>query len=171
MTSCPLSLQQFFLQLQTETLPSAVAVIAGNKENPQLTGNASFYQVPFGGVLIEMEVCGLPSQATGDSSFFGLHIHEKGNCTPPFDQTGNHYNPTNQLHPFHAGDLPPLLGNEGYAYSVFYTRRFQLPDVLNRSLIIHAMPDDFTTQPSGKSGEKIGCGVITQVQRSVFPEY
>ena len=171
MTSCSLSLQQFFLQLQTDTLPSATTVITGNKENPQLTGYAYFYQIPFGGVLIEIEVCGLPPQTTEDSSFFGLHIHEKGNCTPPFDQTGNHYNPANQPHPFHAGDLPPLLSNEGYAYSVFYTRRFQLLDIINRSLIIHDMPDDFTTQPSGKSGKKIGCGVITTVQRNTFPEY
>ena len=171
MTSCLSSLQQIFLQLQTNTLPSAVAIIAGNAENPLLMGNAYFYQVPFGGVLIEIEVCGLPPQTAAENGFFGLHIHETGNCTPPFAQTGNHYNPAGQPHPLHAGDLPPLLGNDGYAYSVFYTQRFQLPDILNRSLIIHALPDDFTTQPSGNSGEKIGCGVITEVQRNTFSMY
>lgn len=61
-----------------------------------------------------------------------------------------------------AGDLLPLLGNEGYAYSVFYTDRFELKDIIGRSLIIHNAPDDFTTQPSGNSGAKIGCGVIVE---------
>lgn len=171
MTSCFSSLQQMFLHLQTNTLPTAMAQIVGNEENPQLMGNAYFYQVPIGGVLIEVEVCGLPPQPATKNGFYGMHIHETGNCTPPFDKTGNHYNPTGQPHPLHGGDLPSLLGNDGYAYSVFYTQRFQLPDILNRSLIIHAMPDDFTTQPSGNSGEKIGCGIITEVQRNAFPLY
>jgi Cu-Zn family superoxide dismutase len=91
-----------------------------------------------------------------------MHIHETGNCALPFDQTGNHYNPAGLPHPKHAGDLLPLLGNEGYAYSVFYTDRFELPEIIGRSLIIHSAPDDFTTQPSGNSGVKIGCGVITE---------
>lgn len=169
MTSCFSSLQQNFLMLQTTTLPSAIAQIVGNNANPMLQGNAYFYQVPYGGVLIEVEVCGLPPEPTTDSGFYGMHIHETGNCTPPFDKTGNHFNPTGQPHPIHEGDLPPLLGNHGYAYSVFYTQRFQLSDILNRSLIIHSMPDDFTTQPSGNSGEKIGCGVITEITATLFP--
>lgn len=37
---------------------------------------------------------------------------------------------------------------------------------LGSSLIIHSQPDDFTSQPSGNSGEKIGCGIIQPVRRS-----
>lgn len=31
---------------------------------------------------------------------------------------------------------------------------------MGRSVIIHAKRDDFTTQPSGDAGDRIGCGVI-----------
>lgn len=143
--------------------PNAYAKITGNAGNPSLHGIAYFYPVPFGGALIETEVYGLPYENIPPySQFYGMHIHETGDCSLPFDKTGNHYNPAGLPHPKHAGDLLPLLGNKGYAYSVFYTDRFELKDIIGRSLIIHNAPDDFTTQPSGNSGVKIGCGVIME---------
>lgn len=143
--------------------PGAYAEISGNADHPSLQGNTYFYPVSSGGVLIETEVSGLPYEKVPPyGQFYGLHIHETGDCTLPFDKTGSHYNPENLPHPAHAGDLPPLLGNEGYAYSVVYTDRFELPDIIGRSLVIHSAPDDFTTQPSGNSGDKIGCAVITE---------
>lgn len=152
--------QQQILVLLNMQNPTACAQIMGNKMAPKLHGMAYFYSVPQGGMIIEVEVFGLPYINSSNSSFHGMHIHENGDCTPPFDKTGNHYNPKNQPHPKHAGDLPPLLGNSGYAYSVFYTDRFDADDIIGRSLIIHDNPDDFKTQPSGDSGSKIGCGVI-----------
>lgn len=141
--------------------PYAYAKIIGNIDNPLLHGISHFYPVSFGGILIETEVYGLPYEDIPLSSqFYGMHIHETGDCTLPFDKTGGHYNPGNLPHPMHAGDLLPLLGNAGYAYSVFYTDRFEIDDIIGRSLIIHSAPDDFTTQPSGNSGVKIACGVI-----------
>lgn len=155
--------QQQILVLLNLQNPTACAQIMGNKMAPKLHGMAYFYSVPQGGMIIEVEVFGLPYINSSNSSFHGMHIHENGDCTPPFDKTGNHYNPKNQPHPKHAGDLPPLLGNSGYAYSVFYTDRFDAEDIIGRSLIIHDNPDDFKTQPSGDSGSKIGCGVIFQL--------
>ena len=52
------------------------------------------------------------------------------------------------------------MGNQGYAWQVFYDKRFFVDDILGRSVIIHSMTDDFSSQPSGNSGAKIGCGVI-----------
>ena len=54
----------------------------------------------------------------------------------------------------------PLLGNQEYAWTACYDKRITIPEIIGRSVIRHAMPDDFTTQPSGASGTKIGCGVI-----------
>ena len=65
-------------------------------------------------------------------------------------------------HPQHAGDLPPLIANDGYVWMVFYDSFLTLPMIVNRSVVIHQNPDDFTTQPSGNAGEKIACGVITK---------
>ena len=59
-----------------------------------------------------------------------------------------------------GGDLPPLLGNNGYAWTAFFDKRFTIDEIIGKSIIIHNMRDDFTSQPSGDSGTKIGCGVI-----------
>ncbi len=155
--------QPSFLKLLVGQKPSACAQITGNATNPGLHGMVYFYSVPQGGMLVEAEVFGLPKQNVQNSSFYGMHIHENGNCSLPFEKTGNHYNPGNQPHPDHAGDLPPLLSNSSYAYSAFYTERFDADDIIGRSVVIHLHPDDFVTQPSGNSGTKIGCGVIFKV--------
>lgn len=138
--------------------PSAHAWIGGNKDYPNLNGLVNFYETSIGGILVSVEIYGMPT--TNPSGFHGMHIHEFGDCTIPFDKTGNHYNPTNSPHPNHIGDLPPLLNNSGYAYTTFYDTRFTIADLLGKSLIIHSNRDDFTSQPSGDSGVKIGCGVI-----------
>lgn len=54
----------------------------------------------------------------------------------------------------------PFFFNQGYAFSVFYDKRFSLPDIVGKSVIIHEKPDDFTSQPAGNAGNKIGCGKI-----------
>lgn len=146
--------------LRNKLEPDAYAVISGNEDNNRLNGTVYFYSTPFGGTLVEAEVDGLPVDPGSPVTFYGMHIHENGDCTPPFDQTGEHYNPSSSMHPYHAGDLPPLLGNYGYAYLVFFTDRFSPGDITGRSIVIHSRPDDFKSQPSGNSGDKIGCGVI-----------
>lgn len=141
--------------------PNAVAWVTGGSQEPQISGLVKFYDTPYDGVLVEAEIFGLPNRNMQDSTaFYAMHIHEYGDCTDDFAHTGAHYNPTKQLHPDHAGDLPPLLSNQGYAWAAFYDKRFTIDDILDRSVVIHAMPDDFMTQPSGNSGEKIACGVI-----------
>lgn len=150
-----------FLQTLQYEYPQAVAWINGNTENPKLSGLVKFYQTPYAGILVEAEIFGLPNvKELNSSNFYAMHIHEFGNCSDQFSQTGNHYNPTNQNHPEHMGDLLPLLGNQGYAWSAFYDKRFTIDEIIGKSVIIHANRDDFTTQPSGDSGTKIGCGVI-----------
>lgn len=138
--------------------PDAVAQLTGGNDAPQLRGAAKFYQMPKG-VLISVQVCGLPDG--GGSGFFALHIHEGGGCGgEDFSETGSHYNPLGEPHPNHAGDLPPLLSCNGEAFMSFLTGRFRLKDVIGRTLVIHGGPDDFHTQPAGNAGSKIACGVI-----------
>lgn len=153
-----------FQYLLSHAEPAAIAWIQGNASEPQLSGSVKFYQTSYGGVLIEAQIFGLPNiHMPGDSSFYGMHIHEYGDCSRPFERTGNHYNPGKMPHPLHAGDLLPLLGNQGYAYLVFYDKRFSVNDIIGRSVVIHSMADDFTSQPSGNSGSKIGCGTIRKM--------
>lgn len=150
-----------FIDILRKGTPDALAWIKGNQDNPQLSGVVRFFITPYRGILIEAEIFGLPNvRVSGSTNFYGMHIHENGNCTQPFDQTGDHYSYTEAMHPQHSGDLIPLMGNQGYAWAAFYDKRITIPEIIGRSVVIHAMPDDFVTQPSGNSGMKIGCGVI-----------
>lgn len=150
-----------FTNLLAENRPQAMAWVTGNSKAPQLSGLVKFYHTPYGGVLVEAEFFGLPNvDHEGSSDFYAMHIHQFGDCSDNFANTGEHYNPTSMPHPDHAGDMPPVLANQGYAWLSFYDKRFTIDDILNRSVIIHSRADDFTTQPSGNSGDKIGCGVI-----------
>lgn len=145
-------------------IPDARATIMGSEDYPRIHGQINFYQLEYG-VMIGADITGLPSIASNRNAFFGFHIHEGTSCTgnddDPFANADMHYNPASLEHPFHAGDLPPLLGNRGNAFSIFLTSSFRLEDIVGRTIIIHSLPDDFTTQPSGNAGTKIACGIIT----------
>ncbi|MGN1316940.1 MAG: superoxide dismutase family protein [Acutalibacteraceae bacterium] len=145
----------------------AVAFVRGSSEFPEIKGRVLFYSVPKG-VIVRAEISGLPKkEGECDNPVFAFHIHSGGECsgneTDPFADAGTHYNPEECPHPYHAGDLPPLFGAGGKAFSAFLTDRISIKEILGRTIIIHSRPDDFTTQPSGNSGEKIACGVIKSV--------
>ena len=121
-------------------------------------------------MLVRSEISGLPKNNEDcNSPVFGFHIHSGFDCSgtaeDPFSGALTHYNPENCEHPYHAGDMPPLFGVNGNAVSVFLTDRFTVSEVIGRAVIIHARPDDFMTQPSGNSGEKIACGIIRDLRR------
>ena len=143
---------------------TAKAAVMGSKDYPALHGTVTLRQMK-NGVLVTAEIFGLPSkQDKCDGGVFGFHIHEgtqcSGNEKDPFADAKMHFNPDGCPHPYHAGDLPPLFGNNGYAYLSVFTNRFRVDEVIGRVIIIHSKPDDFTTQPSGDSGAKIACGKI-----------
>lgn len=144
--------------------PSATALICGSDRYPEIRGTAKFYQTNMG-VYTVVSVTGLPQQSSEcDSRIFALHIHNGKGCygdsQDPFSGAGTHYNPDNCPHPYHAGDLPPLFSAGGIGWSVFLTDRFTVREVTGLTIVIHLHKDDFTTQPSGDSGEKIACGII-----------
>lgn len=144
--------------------PQAWAILRGSELYPELIGNTRFYRVPQG-TLVVTEVHGLPDRGRYcESPVFACHIHEGGSCTgnsdDPFANSRMHYNPYGCAHPYHAGDMPPLFGVEGHAFSAFLTDRFTVEEIIGKTVIIHSAPDDFMTQPSGNSGAKIACGEI-----------
>ncbi len=155
-----------FCDILVKGEPAAIAEIKGNADYPKLSGTVKFFDTPYDGILVEAEIYGLPNrQENGGSQFYAMHIHEKGDCSGAFENTGAHYSKTAMPHPFHSGDLVPLLGNQGYAWTAFYDRRIMVSEIIGRSVIIHENADDFTTQPSGNAGKKIGCGVFESCYR------
>ncbi len=144
--------------------PQAWAIMRGSEAYPSIQGFVRFYQTSYG-VVVVTEIMGLPApEGACRSPFFAFHIHEGTACTgnehDPFADAMSHYNPKECPHPYHAGDLPPLLGADGYAFAMTLTDRFSVQEILGRTVIIHKDLDDFTTQPSGNAGEKIACGEI-----------
>lgn len=134
----------------------AFACVVGGEKVPSLSGVVKLYETGCG-VLLEADIFGLPQK----DGIYGFHIHEGDSCGgEEFSDTKGHYNPAGKEHPYHAGDLPPLFSCNGRAYMKVLTDRFCVADVLGRTVVIHSHPDDFHTQPSGDSGEKIACGVI-----------
>ena len=103
----------------------------------------------------------------------GFHIHEKGDCSSGDGMsTGGHFNPGGKPHgapdaEHHAGDLPALKADaQGRADVKFQitgvTISSGVADIVGKGLIVHAMPDDYKTQPTGNSGARIACGVIAR---------
>ncbi len=154
----------FNLPLLFRRSPQGIAVVKGNEAHPAIRGTVRFYQTD-SGVIVCTQMIGLPSfEDRCESPVFGFHIHGGSRCTgtaaDPFADTGGHYDPYGCPHPHHAGDMPPLFGNRGRAFSAFLTDRFTVRDILGRTVIIHGSPDDFTSQPAGNAGQKIACGEI-----------
>ncbi len=147
--------------------PDAIARIHGSKNYPDINGTVTFFQTRYG-VFVVCSVKGLPSNNNICSgTILAIHIHEGNTCTgtgtDPFADTGGHFNPDQCPHPYHAGDLPPLFSDRGYAWYAFLTQRFEIREIIDKTIVIHSEPDDFTSQPSGNSGSKIACGAIRWV--------
>jgi Cu-Zn family superoxide dismutase len=125
-----------------------------------------------GGVVIVLRLTALPP------GLHAVHIHSVGKCeAPAFASAGAHFNPLNMKHGLksadgpHAGDLPDLYVNKDGVgrYEVFLVESVTLragklsvfePD--GKAIVIHASSDDNITDPSGNSGDRIACGVITK---------
>lgn len=122
----------------------------------EFRGDVLFYDFADGTIVV-CTLFGLPQTQT---NIFGFHIHQEGICEDDFSSAGPHFDMDENLHPNHSGDMPVLFGNQGNAYLSFYTDRFVPKDVIGRSVVVHALPDDYTSQPAGNSGERIICGII-----------
>ena len=146
------------------TGPDAAACIKGGKSNPDIKGEVKLYQTCHG-VLVKAEFHSLPLRSENNKNpIFAFHIHGGTCCrdcgNEPFPDSGTHFDKGKHTHPYHAGDMPPLFSNSGYALSIFLTNRFCVNDVIGKAIILHSQADDFTSQPSGNAGEKIACGII-----------
>ena len=150
--------------------PVAFAVVNGSEKYPEVYAKVNFYRYKES-VIIATFAQGLPISQCG-SGVLGFHIHSGGTCTgneeDSFKDALTHYNPKGCTHPYHAGDMPPLFSENGNAFSVFMTERFEIEDIIGKTIIIHSMPDDFISQPAGNSDEKIACGIIRK-KRAASP--
>lgn len=120
------------------------------------------------GVTIRIEASGLPE------GVHGVHLHEKGLCEgPKFASAGAHWNPGFKQHgrdnPLgaHLGDLANFeIDAAGKGSTSFLVAGVTMSgvstvvDTDGTSLVIHAKADDYKTDPSGESGDRIACAVV-----------
>jgi superoxide dismutase, Cu-Zn family len=130
----------------------------------KVTGEVTFQQV---GDRVRMVaiVAGLPP-----NSVHGFHIHEVGDCSAPDASSAkSHFNPYGKPHgrgrERHAGDLPALKadarGRATLTVDLDIVTLSRGPaDIVGRSVVVHAKPDDYATQPTGNTGARLACGVI-----------
>lgn len=123
------------------------------------------------GVLIEAEIAGLPA-----GTWVAFHVHENGTCDAAggYESAGEHFNEEDDAddeHGFlaangpHDGDMPnQYVGADGVLRAHVYNTSVSLNDdddrIRGRSLLIHAKPDDYRSQPSGGAADRIACAVI-----------
>lgn len=123
------------------------------------------------GLMLTIAAKGLPPGA------HGIHLHQTGLCDgPKFVTAGGHWNPGMKQHGrdnpagAHAGDLPNLIVRaDGTARvtipvsgAIMASGAMMLADSDGTAIVIHAKPDDYKTDPSGASGDRIACAVVAR---------
>lgn len=160
--------------------PPTAATVKLMTPGGELAGQAILTVTPTG-VEIELTASGLKPGA------HGFHIHMEGTCAPGPDATGKtidfgaagghfdpgaahkHGQPGNPANASHAGDLPNLTADPaGKASARYLNTQVTLgpgpTSVIGRSLVVHADPDDYVTEPAGNSGARVLCGRIEPAQ-------
>ena len=109
-----------------------------------------------------------------------IHFHQVPTCeAPDFKSAGGHFNPEGKKHGFdspdghHAGDMKNFtVGANGKASVHLADEEVTLKEgphsLLSNgaAIVVHAKADDYKTDPSGSSGDRVACGVIPRSRGS-----
>ena len=166
----PASVEDAAATGNADMMPEAVSARASATlqatEGNSVAGTLEFTSVD-GGVRVTGQVTGL------QGGEHGFHVHENGDCSAPdASSAGGHFNPASTAHgrvgqgEHHAGDSDNISANaQGVATVDTLLQGVTLgdgsgTDIVGRGVIVHADPDDYTTQPTGNAGGRLACGVI-----------
>jgi Cu-Zn family superoxide dismutase len=165
------------------TKPSTEAAAAVGPATTSTASMATANLAPASGSLVSGKLMLMPMadgvHITGEIGGLGtgmthaIHVHEKGDCSAAdASSAGGHFNPTASAHGrasmpvHHAGDMDNIVASaDGVAQIDIHLAGVTLGggaanDIANRAIVVHASPDDYTSQPAGNAGARVACGVI-----------
>lgn len=153
--------------LAEESFGPELSVPIAEKSGSGLAGSVSLVEAT-NGVTVHVKLSNV------EPGLHGVHFHEKADCSAlDAKSAGGHFNPGSSPHGLpsqperHLGDLGNITVDSetrtGELTMVVHAA--DLSDggefsFLNRALIVHADPDT-GEQPTGGSGERIGCAEVT----------
>jgi Cu-Zn family superoxide dismutase len=150
--------------------PAATATATINDAMGKSIGTATLRETN-SGVLIKVDLTGAPGGT------HALHVHTTGKCDAPMFMTaGGHFAPGMTKHGLlaaggpHAGDLPNIYVPADGRLSIellepnvtLAAGARSLLDADGSAIVLHAMADDYMTDPAGNAGGRIACGVVTK---------
>lgn len=150
--------------------PAATASATVNDAMGKTIGTATLRETA-SGVLIKVDFTAAPAGT------HALHVHTTGKCDAPMFMTaGGHFAPGMTKHGLlapggpHAGDLPNIYVPADGKLSIevlepnvtLAAGPRSLLDADGSALVLHAMADDYLTDPAGNAGGRIACGVINK---------
>ena len=158
-------------QEQKNKAPKESVTVELKNGNGESVGNAVITALGKEGVRIKLDLKNLPPGA------HALHFHEMAKCEgPKFETAGAHFNPDHKMHGTknpkgpHAGDMNNFtVRPDGTATQTVTNQHVMFGEGANSlfgangtSLVVHAKADDMMTDPSGNSGDRIACGVVSK---------
>ncbi len=151
--------------------PMAMATLAPTT-GQTATGTVRFQDMGTDGTEVTIDLKNVPP------GVHGFHIHEGNSCADDAKAAGGHFNPTSMPHAapdaasHHSGDFGNVTADDkGEVHATFMTHSVTVAagttSVIGHAVVLHASPDDLTTQPSGNAGARIACGVVTSMAGSM----
>jgi Cu-Zn family superoxide dismutase len=151
------------------TAASTTVSLQGAPEDSDFAGTLTISPDGSSGVRIVADVAGVDKDGK-----HGIHVHENGMCehhptgdAKPFSTAGGHFNPGGSEHacpptdPRHAGDLGNIDVSGGKGHLELSVANLSMDQLNGKAIILHAGEDDCKTQPTGNSGDRVACGVVS----------